>query len=134
LIDIAGGVADFFNTEFGPDLIETAENIALRVSTGDEVFFQGTLRDALSALESGNGIPLDGDRTSDFDETGGMDASEGREPFDASMTHCFGFSWWLPLDHGNEVQSDSVNLDIGFYTEQARHNDGAGMNDEQVNG
>jgi hypothetical protein len=30
--------------------------------------------------------------------------------------------WWLPIDHGNEVQSDSVTFDLGFYTEQCRHN------------
>jgi hypothetical protein len=131
---IAGEVEDYFNTEFGPGLEDTAEDIAQRVSAGDQVFFQGTLRDALDALEAGNGIPLDGDRDSDFDETSDADDSETREPFNASMTHCFGFSWWLPLDHGNEVQSDSVNFDIGFYTEQARHNDGAGMNAEQVDG
>jgi predicted ribosomally synthesized peptide with SipW-like signal peptide len=131
---IAGEVEDYFNTEFGPGLEDTAEDIAQRVSAGDQVFFQGTLREALDALEAGNGIPLDGDRDSDFDETSDADDSETREPFNASMTHCFGFSWWLPLDHGNEVQSDSVNFDIGFYTEQARHNDGAGMNDEPING
>jgi predicted ribosomally synthesized peptide with SipW-like signal peptide len=131
---IAGDVEDYFNTEFGPGLEDTTEDIAQRVSAGDQVFFQGTLREALDALEAGNGIPLDGDRDSDFDETSDADDSETREPFNASMTHCFGFSWWLPLDHGNEVQSDSVNFDIGFYTEQARHNDGAGMNDEPING
>jgi predicted ribosomally synthesized peptide with SipW-like signal peptide len=129
---IAGDVEDFFNTEFDPDLVDTAEDIAGRVAAGDQVFFQGTLREALTALESGNGIPLDGDRVTDFDELGDADASETREPFNADMTHCFGFSWWLPLDHGNEVQSDSATFDIGFYTEQARHNDGAGMNNEAV--
>jgi hypothetical protein len=30
--------------------------------------------------------------------------------------------WWLPIDHGNQVQSDSVTFDLGFYTEQCRHN------------
>jgi predicted ribosomally synthesized peptide with SipW-like signal peptide len=129
---IAGDPADFFNTQFGPDLIDTAQNIADRVSAGDEVFFQGTLRDALNAMSDGNGIPLDGDRDSDYDELVDPDADVTREPFDASMTHCFGFSWWLPLDHGNEVQSDMVAFDIGFYTEQARHNDGAGMNAEPI--
>jgi hypothetical protein len=37
------------------------------------------------------------------------------------------FAWWVPVDHGNEIQSDSVEFDLGFYTEQCRHNDGSGM-------
>jgi hypothetical protein len=40
--------------------------------------------------------------------------------------------WWLPIDHGNQVQSDSATFDLGFYTEQCRHNDGSGMNTDQV--
>jgi len=42
------------------------------------------------------------------------------------------FAWWVPVDHGNEIQSDSVEFDLGFYTEQCRHNDGSGMNNEAV--
>jgi hypothetical protein len=30
------------------------------------------------------------------------------------------------MDVGNEVQSDSVSFDLGFYAEQCRHNDGEG--------
>ena len=39
-----------------------------------------------------------------------------------STTHCVGFKWWLPLEVGNEIQTDSVEFDLGFYTEQCRHN------------
>ncbi|WP_049936663.1 SipW-dependent-type signal peptide-containing protein [Haloplanus natans] len=42
------------------------------------------------------------------------------------------FAWWVPVDHGNEIQSDSVEFDLGFYTEQCRHNDGSGMNNTAV--
>ncbi|MEF8779002.1 MAG: hypothetical protein V5A36_08825, partial [Natronomonas sp.] len=52
--------------------------------------------------------------------------------FMGETTHCIGFSWWVPLDHGNEIQSDSVGFDLGFYTEQCRHNTGSGMNNEDV--
>jgi hypothetical protein len=31
------------------------------------------------------------------------------------------------VDHANEIQSDSVRFDLGFYTEQCCHNDGSGM-------
>jgi predicted ribosomally synthesized peptide with SipW-like signal peptide len=50
-----------------------------------------------------------------------------RDCFTASNTYNFGIAWWLPVDHGNEVQSDSVSFDLGFYTEQCRHNDGSGQ-------
>ncbi|MEF8856523.1 MAG: hypothetical protein V5A16_03785 [Haloplanus sp.] len=36
----------------------------------------------------------------------------------------------MPIDHGNEIQSDSATFDLGLYAEQCRHNDGSGMNDE----
>jgi predicted ribosomally synthesized peptide with SipW-like signal peptide len=42
------------------------------------------------------------------------------------------FAWWVPVDHGNEMQSDRAEFDLGFYTEQCRHNDGSGMNNEEV--
>jgi predicted ribosomally synthesized peptide with SipW-like signal peptide len=47
-----------------------------------------------------------------------------RQCFPNSTTAYVGFEWWLPVDHANEVQTDSVSFDIGFYTEQCRHNDG----------
>ncbi|WP_257299627.1 SipW-dependent-type signal peptide-containing protein [Haloarchaeobius sp. FL176] len=37
------------------------------------------------------------------------------------------FAWWLPVDHGNEIQSDSATFTLGLYTEQCRHNDGSGQ-------
>ncbi|WP_281193558.1 SipW-dependent-type signal peptide-containing protein [Halorubrum sp. F4] len=53
--------------------------------------------------------------------------SEG-EPvcFPAEWTFCLGFEWWIPDHVGNEIQSDSVSFDLGFYTEQCRHNDSPG--------
>ena len=44
------------------------------------------------------------------------------------------FAWWLPVDHANEIQSDSVTFSLGLYTEQCRHNDGSGMPPEEGNG
>jgi predicted ribosomally synthesized peptide with SipW-like signal peptide len=128
---------DFYSTEFGPDLQETAEQIVddlVVTGEGEEVFFTGTLGELCTELTAndGRGIPLDGDRGSSFDEFGDPENADSRQCFDASATHCFGFSWWVPLDHGNEIQSDGVQFDIGFYTEQCRHNDGSGMNNAQV--
>jgi len=100
--------------------------------SGEEIFFQGSLRTALEALTDGNGIPLDG-IPGDFNEIDGDDNADDRDCFaGAGTTHCIGFSWWLPTDHANEIQGDSVSFDLGFYTEQCRHNDGSGMNNAAV--
>jgi len=128
---------DFYSTEFGPDLEETAAQIVddlVVTGEGEEVFFTGTLGELCSELTAndGRGIPLDGDRDTSYDEFGDPEDADARQCFDASATHCFGLSWWVPLDHGNEIQSDGVEFDLGFYTEQCRHNDGSGMNNENV--
>jgi predicted ribosomally synthesized peptide with SipW-like signal peptide len=51
----------------------------------------------------------------------------GRDCFQNSTTASIGFAWWLPVDHANEIQTDTVAFDLGFYTEQCRHNDGSGQ-------
>ncbi|MFC4541924.1 SipW-dependent-type signal peptide-containing protein [Halosolutus amylolyticus] len=68
---------------------------------------------------------LDGD-----DGDNGHDNGK-RRCFENSTTAYIGFEWWLPVDHANEIQGDSVAFDIGFYTEQCRHNDGSGMDREE---
>jgi len=103
----------------------------------EQLAFSGTLRETMAVLSQGHGIPLDGRTITDFAELDGDEPAPGtaasRECYTPSPTHhCVGFKWELPVDHGNEVQSDSVRFDLGFYTEQCRHNDGAGMNDESV--
>lgn len=47
--------------------------------------------------------------------------------FEPSTTHYIGLEWWLPCEVGNEVQTDSISFDLGFYSEQCRHNDGFGI-------
>jgi predicted ribosomally synthesized peptide with SipW-like signal peptide len=103
------------------------------VTDGEEEIFQGPLTEFINSApfdpENGDlGHALEGDLPAG--DGGGM----GRNCFTATRTHCIGFEWWLPLDHGNEVQGDIVEFDLGFYTEQCRHNDGAGMNAEPVDG
>ncbi|WP_049935664.1 vWA domain-containing protein [Haloplanus natans] len=134
----------FFNAAFNPgpgedSVTDVADAIAQALVGGDEgvcdeTIFSGTLKEAEEALTAndGRGIPLDADRDTPFDELNDPEDSEMRECFSSAYTACFGFSWWLPADHGNEVQSDSVSFDIGFYTEQCRHNDGSGMNNAEV--
>jgi predicted ribosomally synthesized peptide with SipW-like signal peptide len=57
---------------------------------------------------------------------GGGQQNGDRQCFPNSTTAYVGFEWWLPVDHANEIQTDSVSFDLGFYTEQCRHNDGLG--------
>jgi predicted ribosomally synthesized peptide with SipW-like signal peptide len=99
---------------------------------GEEVIFRGTLRDSLDLLTSDPGLPLDGNLDTAFDEGTGDPSAEAREAFEASSTHYIGFAWYLPVDHANEIQTDSAMFDLGFYTEQARHNDGDGMSREET--
>jgi predicted ribosomally synthesized peptide with SipW-like signal peptide len=84
---------------------------------------QYTLREFLAILDGG-GIALDGNVNA---EAGGGTGAQGcfsGSPGEGSTVHQVSVVWWLPIDHGNQVQSDSVTFDLGFYTEQCRHNAG----------
>jgi hypothetical protein len=94
---------------------------------GEQSFFRGTLGELLDELERGHGIPLDGNRSTEFDEINGDPGDANRDCFSPSTNNAIGLAWWLPVDHANEIQTDSVTFDLGFYTEQCRHNDGSGL-------
>jgi predicted ribosomally synthesized peptide with SipW-like signal peptide len=137
---------DFYEDVAAGELINVISQIGEAIQ-GEKCFWRGTLRETLNVLNGdsedgetsvndGLGIPLDGNRATGYDEIveetdgtrkpdDGLD--ENRECFVDSTTNDIGFAWWLPLDHGNEMQSDSVKFDLGFYTEQCRHNEGGGM-------
>jgi predicted ribosomally synthesized peptide with SipW-like signal peptide len=66
-------------------------------------------------------VPLD-----EFDPATLDPTSADRACFDAGASGVFGLAWGLDVDHANEIQTDSAAFDLGFYTEQCRHNDGAG--------
>ncbi|WP_436923959.1 vWA domain-containing protein [Halosimplex amylolyticum] len=96
----------------GTDSEDAIQQVFSQVSeaiTGEQVIFEGSLANLLTELESG--VALDGNRS-----------TEGRDPFAPAATQCLGLEWELPVDAGNEVQSDSVGFDIGFHAEQSRNN------------
>jgi predicted ribosomally synthesized peptide with SipW-like signal peptide len=94
---------------------------------GDETLAaSGTLREVLGMIDDSNGTPLTGNLPA---EDGG---GTGRDCFAANTDYSVAFAWWVPVDHGNEIQSDSATFDLGFYTEQCRHNDGSGMNNADL--
>lgn len=96
-----------------PHDVDEVTNISLGAE--DSLLAAGSLREVLDRLSAGDGIPLDPDPTTGV-----------RECYPNSTTYYFGFAWWLPTGVGNAVQSDAVTFDLGFYTEQCRHNDGSG--------
>jgi predicted ribosomally synthesized peptide with SipW-like signal peptide len=103
----------------------------------EQVFLEGTLRQVLDALSSGEGVPLDGDESTntDFDETSDPLDDTARDCYTAADdVHYIGFEWWVPREVGNEIQSDSVTFDLGFYTEQCRNNDGSGEAPDEDDG
>jgi len=91
----------------------------------------GSIAEVLGMLgEESLGTALNGDIPAP--EGGG--AAGARNCFSGGTEHSFVFAWWVPVDHGNEIQSDSVTFDLGLYTEQCRHNDGSGMNNGDTGG
>ena len=131
LADEIASPASSFTVDFG-DLADLAAQLEDAITVGEEVFFLGTLAEAMGSLESGSGIPLDGDLSTAFNELEDPDDDDNRECFEGETTNYIGFEWWLPLNHANQIQTDSVAFDLGFYTEQCRHNDGAGMTPEEM--
>jgi len=87
-----------------------------------------SLREFLDLVATGNGVPLDGDPSTDYDEVvdgaPAPGADPAREPFANSTTRYLGLALVLPGHHANEIQGDSVAFDVGIYAEQARHNTG----------
>ena len=95
----------------------------------EEPLVVGSIAEVLGMLgESNLGAALNGNIPAE--EGGG--AVDARNCFSANTVHSLVFAWWVPVDHGNEIQSDSATFDLGLYAEQCRHNDGSGMNNEPV--
>ena len=42
--------------------------------------------------------------------------------FTPGTPHCVGLEWWLPKTTGNDIQTDSLLLDLSFLAQQYRHN------------
>jgi len=69
----------------------------------------------------GHGFPIDPDRE-----------TEGVQPYPASAEAgdqqgpCICIHWEVPTDVGNEIQTDSIEMDFQFVAEQSRHNPDGG--------
>ncbi|WP_178916441.1 vWA domain-containing protein [Natronomonas gomsonensis] len=123
----SGGDPAFFNDVDDPLDIPSVFGSLAAQTVAEKVIMQDSLGNILAELADGNGIPLDGNRATLYDELEDPADDPGREPFRGDgVMHCVALSWELPFEAGNEVQGDTLGFDLGFYTEQARHNDGSG--------
>jgi len=123
----AGGDPLFFNDLDDPLNIPTVFGNLAAQATQEKVVMEDTLANVLAELADGDGIPLDGNRATLYDELADPADDPDRDAFRGDgVMHCVALEWELPLEVGNEVQGDTLAFDLGFYTEQARHNDGAG--------
>jgi predicted ribosomally synthesized peptide with SipW-like signal peptide len=68
----------------------------------------------------GYGFPLDGNEPNDGDDS--IDAYPGSSGPDDQQGPCLCIEWEVPVDVGNEIQSDALELDFTFSAEQARNN------------
>ncbi|MCL9812747.1 SipW-dependent-type signal peptide-containing protein [Natranaeroarchaeum aerophilus] len=98
----------------GEEIIEPGDNV---YQEGKEpLIAEGTLREVLDELNDGVLLDADPDIGSMYNDDSDPACTE------ASTTRYIGFEWWLPMDVGNEIQQDRLEFDLGFYTEQCRHN------------
>ena len=122
-----GGDPSFFSDVDNPVNIPNVFGNLASQTVAERVIMQDSLATVLTELADGNGIPLDGNRATIYDELTDPADDPDREAFRGDgVMHCVALSWELPFEVGNEIQGDTLGFDLGFYTEQERHNDGAG--------
>jgi predicted ribosomally synthesized peptide with SipW-like signal peptide len=80
-----------------------------------------TLADLAAELGETDGFLLDGEP-----DTGGSDPFSGTGDPQEPAGPCLCFEWEVPVDVGNEIQTDSVGFDFTFIAEQSRHNENPG--------
>jgi predicted ribosomally synthesized peptide with SipW-like signal peptide len=123
----AGNSPQFFYDVDDPTAIPTVFGVLAGQFVGEKVIIEDSLATVLGELSSGNGIPLDGNVLTLYDELDEPATDANRDAFEGNgLMYCIGLSWELPFAVGNEAQGDTVAFDLGFYTEQERNNDGSG--------
>jgi predicted ribosomally synthesized peptide with SipW-like signal peptide len=103
------------------DDVATMLDGSVEIDSGDG--FAGTSPVTLGTLQRADGRitePLEGDIDP---ETGG--GTGNRNCFSGATDHRRTLVWWLPVDHANEIQTDSATFSLGIAAEQCRHNDGS---------
>jgi predicted ribosomally synthesized peptide with SipW-like signal peptide len=125
--DAAGNDPQFFYNVDDPVAIPTVFGVLASQFVAEKVIMEDTLENILATLSTGNGIPLDGNVLTLYDELSEPANDPDRDAFQGNgLMYCVALEWELPFEVGNEVQGDTVGFDLGFYTEQERNNDGSG--------
>ncbi|WP_340098332.1 SipW-dependent-type signal peptide and vWA domain-containing protein [Salinibaculum salinum] len=123
----AGNDSQFFYDVDDPVAIPTVFGVLASQFVPEKIIMQDTLDNVLAAMADGNGIPLDGNVLTLYDELNDPANDADREAFRGNgLMYCVALSWELPASVGNDAQGDTLAFDLGFYTEQERHNDGSG--------
>jgi predicted ribosomally synthesized peptide with SipW-like signal peptide len=123
----AGGDPLYFNDVDDPLNIPTVFGNLAALTFAEKIIMEDSLANVLAELADGNGVPLDGNRATEYDELNDGPTDPDRDAFRGDgVMHCIALKWELPFEVGNEVQGDTLGFDLGFYTEQSRHNDGSG--------
>jgi predicted ribosomally synthesized peptide with SipW-like signal peptide len=123
----AGNDPQFFYDVNDPVAIPTVFGVLASQFVAEKVIMEDTLDNVLGTLSSGNGLPLDGNILTLYDELNDPADDPDRDAFEGNgLMYCLGLEWELPFEAGNEVQGDTLGFNLGFYTEQARNNDGSG--------
>ncbi|APE95375.1 SipW-dependent-type signal peptide-containing protein [Halodesulfurarchaeum formicicum] len=150
LENIAQGPGETPEPEPEPDEGELAENLYLEIwkesdcnnelndeepvilGEGDGVHTDPvTLAQAKEELAYEDGmIVLSGDGLNGWNIPAG---AASRTCFEGDEQHCIGVRWWIPETVGNVIQGDTLEFDLGFYTEQCRHNQGCAPRDIGLN-
>ena len=73
--------------------------------------------------DNGNGDNGNGDNGNGDNGNGENGNGGNGDCWPNSTTQYIGFSWELPFEVGNEIQSDQVKFDLEFHAQQCRHND-----------
>jgi len=109
----SGGDPVFFNDINDPLNIPTVFGNLAAQTVAEKVIMEDTLANVLDALADGNGVPLDGNRATLYDELSDDPNDPDREAFRGDgVMHCVALSWELPFDVGNEIKatrSDSTS-------------------------
>ena len=123
----AGNDPQYFFDVDDPTTIPTVFGVLASQFVAEKIVMQDTLANVLAELSADDGIPLDGNVLTLYDELNDPDTDDDRDAFEGNgLMYCVALSWELPFEVGNEVQGDTVSFDLGFYTEQERNNDGSG--------
>jgi predicted ribosomally synthesized peptide with SipW-like signal peptide len=87
---------------------------------GEVPLFYGTLSEAMAVIDDGDGVLLVSNPRTANDPAFGED--DAMACLEWSCTYYLGFEWSVDIDVGNEIQSDTLEFEIGFEAEQCRHN------------